>query len=227
MFYVVATPIGNLGDITLRALEVLKSVDVVVAEDTRVTKKLLTHFNIQVQTISYREQVHEAMTRKILKLLSEGKSLAFVTDAGTPGVSDPGTRLVHEIRANDFPIAPIPGSSAITTAISISGVNMANFVFLGFPPAKKGREKFFSEHFSDFNYPIVLYESPHRIDKTLANLNKNDKNIAKVQVFRELTKKFEEFFEGSIADVRAELLNNSKKSRGEFVLIVVPVSEEK
>lgn len=220
MFYVVATPIGNLQDITLRALETLRTVDIVAAEDTRVIKKLLAHFDIQVQVISYREQVHERATKGIIAALENGKSIALVTDAGTPGISDPGSRLVDAVRKAGQEIQVIPGASAVIAALSISGKDISQFTFLGFPPAKKGREKFFSE-IVDSELPVVIYESPHRLIKTLTNIDKSFEGKAHIQVFRELTKIFEEFTEGS-PDELMSFFEGSEKVRGEFVLVVFP-----
>jgi 16S rRNA (cytidine1402-2'-O)-methyltransferase len=193
-FYVVATPIGNMGDITLRAIEVLKSVDLILCEDTRQTKKLLDKYNIDRPTMSYHAQSKLAKTDKILKLLEEGKDLALVSDAGTPGISDPGAMLVAEIKENLKDIVlvvPIPGVSAVITALSASGLPTHEFTFLGFLPHKKGRETLFKE-IRESKRTMVFYESPHRILKTLESLQKfcPDK---KVCIARELTKIYEEF----------------------------------
>lgn len=193
-FYVVATPIGNMGDITLRAIEVLKSVDLILCEDTRQTKKLLDKYNIDRPTMSYHAQSKLAKTDKILKLLEEGKDLALVSDAGTPGISDPGAMLVAEIKENlkdSVLVVPIPGVSAVITALSASGLPTHEFTFLGFLPHKKGRETLFKE-IRESKRTMVFYESPHRILKTLESLQKfcPDK---KVCIARELTKIYEEF----------------------------------
>lgn len=218
MLYVVATPIGNLQDITLRALDTLRDVDVIAAEDTRVTKKLLTHFNITTSVISYREQVHQRVTAKILTLLASDKNVALVTDAGTPAISDPGSRLVAAVREAGHEIQVIPGASAIVSALSISGKDISQFSFFGFPPAKKGREKFFKE-IAASDLPVVIYESPHRLIKTLTNIDKTFEGKAHIQVFRELTKIFEEFSEGRPKEVM-DFFENSEKIRGEFVLLI-------
>jgi len=220
MFYVVGTPIGNLQDVTLRALETLRDVDVIAAEDTRVTKKLLSHFDISTPTISYREQVHQRVANKILSLLKEGKNVALVTDAGTPGISDPGERLVQVVRDAEYEIRVIPGVSAITAALSISGGDVSQFLFTGFPPVKKGREKFF-EKIAQSNAPVVIYESPHRLIKTLTNIDKTFEYKPRIQVFRELTKIFEEFVEGSPEEL-IDFFIGSEKIRGEFVLVIFP-----
>jgi 16S rRNA (cytidine1402-2'-O)-methyltransferase len=220
-FYVVATPIGNMGDITLRAIEVLKSVDLVLCEDTRQTKKLLDKYNIDRPTMSYHAQSKLAKTDKILKLLEDGKDLALVSDAGTPGISDPGAMLVAEIKENlkdSVSVVPIPGVSAVITALSASGLPTHEFTFLGFLPHKKGRETLFKE-IAEEKRTMVFYESPHRILKTLESLQKfcPDK---KVCIARELTKIYEEFKIGSPIELLEYLEKNKEKQRGEFTVIV-------
>ena len=216
--YIVATPIGNLNDITFRALEILQEVDFVFAEDTRVTKKLISHYNIQTPLMSYHQHSKESVRGKIFELLSEGKNLALVTDAGTPGVSDPGNELVAFLLDKNpaLRIVPIPGSSALTTLASIAGVPMDKFLFLGYPPHKKGRRKFFAEVVANL-HPVVFYESPHRIIKSLKELEALD-NILSVVIGRELTKQFETIYRGSIKLVLSKL--QQEKIRGEFVVIV-------
>ncbi|MFH1947548.1 MAG: 16S rRNA (cytidine(1402)-2'-O)-methyltransferase [Candidatus Magasanikbacteria bacterium] len=218
--YITATPIGNLGDITLRALETLKSVDFVLCEDTRVTQKLLNHYEIKTSTISYHQHSKDKKINEITKLLEEGKNLALVTDAGTPGISDPGNELINVIlsvsrRAQDDVIIPIPGPSAITTALSISGFNTSKFLFLGFPPRKKGRRKFFQE-VVDAKHTVAFYESCHRIKKTLKELSGVLDGNRQVCVCRELTKKFETIYRGNIN----ELEEMDIKEKGEFVVII-------
>lgn len=220
-FYVVATPIGNMGDITLRAIEVLKSVDLVLCEDTRQTKKLLDKYNINRPTMSYHAQSKLAKTDKILKLLEEGKDLALVSDAGTPGISDPGAILVAEIKENlkdSVSVVPIPGVSAVITALSASGLPTHEFTFLGFLPHKKGRETLFKE-IAEAKRTMVFYESPHRILKTLESLQKFCPH-KRVCIARELTKIYEEFKTGSPAEILEYLEKNKEKQRGEFTVIV-------
>lgn len=216
--YIVATPIGNLGDITLRALEILKSVDFILCEDTRVTKKLLDRYEIQTPTISYHEHSKLSKTEKIVELLEAGKNLALVSDAGTPGISDPGGKLIEYVRSwtPHIKIVPVPGASAVTAAASIAGISMDKFVFMGFPPAKKKRKKFFEEVVSS-KYPVIFYESPHRIMKSLAELVEISAG-AQVVVCRELTKKFETIYRGTVEEVLQKL--KSEKIRGEFVVVV-------
>mgnify|MGYP000144438329 CR=1 FL=1 len=216
--YVVGTPIGNLEDITMRAFQILKDVDFILCEDTRVTKKLLDHFDIQKPTISYHQHSNLQKIEDILGLLKDGKSLAVVSDAGTPGISDPGNQLVREVSDHlpEVSIIPIPGVSAVTALSSISGLPMDKFVFLGFPPQKKKRKKFFEEVVSS-SYPVVLYESPHRIQKTLQELKEIDSALY-IIVGRELTKKFETVYRGNIRDVIGQI--GPRAAKGEFALIV-------
>ncbi|MDD5071768.1 MAG: 16S rRNA (cytidine(1402)-2'-O)-methyltransferase [Patescibacteria group bacterium] len=172
MLYIVGTPIGNLEDISLRALRILGEVDFVLCEDTRVTKKLLEHYKIKTPTISYHQHSDLSKTDYILDLLGQGKDLALVADAGTPGISDPGGKLVQAVSekfGEDMKIESIPGPSAITAALSISGIPTDKFIFMGFPPHKKGRQTFLKK-IIESNYPVVVYESKHRIIKFLEEL---------------------------------------------------------
>ena len=216
--YIVATPIGNLGDITMRALKTLKEVDVVLAEDTRVTKKLLFHYNIQASLMSYHQHSKESVPEKVFQLLLEGKNLALVTDAGTPGISDPGNELVSFLfkKNPEIFVVPIPGASALTALASIAGIPMDRFLFLGFPPQKRGRKKFFKE-IVESSHPVIFYESPHRILKSLKELDELDPNLSLV-VGRELTKKFETVYRENITQVMKWL--QKEKPRGEFVVLV-------
>ncbi len=240
VLYIVATPIGNLEDITIRALKILASVDVILCEDTRMTKRLLTRHEINTATISYHAYSKLSKVEQIIQLLKEGKKLALVSDAGTPGISDPGAELVSiirrelvaEISDGSVKIESVPGPSALTASLSISGVPCANFIFLGFLPHKKGRETLFKEIVSS-QRTCVFYESPHRIMKTLESLNTHfefisssavgdylDKPNKKVTVCRELTKVFEEVVGGSAGVVLDYFSKNFDKVRGEFVVIV-------
>jgi len=228
ILYIVATPIGNLNDITLRALETFKSVDLILCEDTRVTKNLLDHFNISKPLLSYHHHSPETRIKEIKNLLAEGKNLALVTDAGTPGISDPGNLLISRIvRSNEIEsplgrgrggldaIVPIPGPSALISALSISGFPTDKFLFLGFPPHKNKRKKFFAE-VSNSECTTVFYESGHRILKCLGELKEILNPERKVVVCRELTKKFETIYRGTISEVVEQM----KDERGEFVAIV-------
>ncbi len=221
-FYIIATPIGNMEDITLRAIDTLKSVDLILCEDTRVTKKLLDRYEIKKPTMSYHAQSKLAKVDKIFELLEEGKNIALVSDAGTPGISDPGAMLVSKIKEtfgeDIVRVIPIPGVSAVITALSASGLPTHEFTFLGFLPHKKGRETLFKE-IAEAKRTMVFYESPHRILKTLESLAKfcPDK---KVCIARELTKIYEEFKTGSAEELLAYLTQNPLKQKGEFTVLV-------
>ncbi len=220
--YIVATPIGNLEDITLRALRILKEVDVILCEDTRVTRKLLNHYEIKKPLISYHAHSGVAKYDKIFELIEDNKKIALVSDAGTPTISDPGSRLVSEIRerfGNDVSIYGIPGASAVVTALSISGMDADSFVFLGFPPHKKGRKTFFDNLVKN-KYTTVFYESPHRILKALKSLEERLDEKTKVSVVRELTKIHEEVVEGTLNEIISHFEENKDTVRGEFVVIV-------
>lgn len=225
MLYIVATPIGNLQDITLRALEVLRDVDFVLAEDTRVTKKLFARHDITTPLKSYHHHSSEKKVAEIVAWLREGKRLALVTDAGTPGVSDPGNELIAEVLKSgiETDITPIPGPSAVTAAASVSGFPMNSFLFLGFPPAKKKRKKYF-QNVVQSDTPVVFYESSHRIVKSLKELrdeitdNQLSATNYKLFVARELTKMHETLYRGSIDSVIEQVENDSTK--GEFVVVV-------
>jgi len=227
-FYVVATPIGNLGDISQRALNVLREVDVILAEDTRTTKNLLNHFGIAKPIISYHQHSKISKTNEILAMLRDGKSLALVSDAGTPGISDPGGKLVEELShsprsALGVCIIPIPGPSAITAIASVAGFSMDRFLFLGFPPAKNKRQKFFEEVINS-KYPVIFYESCHRILKTLTELSvilrslQATEESRRIVVGRELTKKFETIYRGTTDEVIEKIKNDPQK--GEFVIAI-------
>lgn len=213
--YVIGTPIGNLGDITLRAIETLKSVDVVLCEDTRVTQKLLNHYEIKKKTLSYHSQSGMAKLDKILELLKEN-DLALVSDAGTPTISDPGSILVDAVRKEGVEVITIPGPSAVVSALSISGLPSSEFVFLGFLPHKKGRQTLFKE-IKEMKRTVVFYESPHRIIKTLESLKDVGKEVV---VAKELTKIHEEVISGSAEEILEYFESNKDKIRGEFVVMV-------
>lgn len=219
--YVVGTPIGNLEDITLRALRVLKEVDVILCEDTRVTKRLLEKYEIaDKKLIPYNERASGINADKVIALLEEGKSIALVSDAGTPGISDPGAILVQKVREAlpEVKIESIPGPSALTTALSIAGVPTHEFVFLGFLPHKKGRETLFKE-IAQSELAMIFYESPHRILKALESLQKFASN-KKVTIARELTKIHEQIISGTATELLSYLKTNPEKVRGEFVVLV-------
>ena len=221
--YVIGTPIGNLEDVTLRALRILKEVDIILCEDTRVTKRLLDEYEIiGKQLTTYNEERSGIKIEKIIELLKEDKKIALVSDAGTPGISDPGMLLVQKIREAlpDVKIESVPGPSALTTALSIAGIPISEFVFLGFLPHKKGRETLFKE-IAISERAMIFYESPHRILKTLESLQKFS-SAKKVTIARELTKIHEEVKNGTPAELLEFFKNNLEKVRGEFVVIVTP-----
>lgn len=216
--YIVSTPIGNLHDLSFRAIDVLKNVDLILCEDTRTTKKLLDHYEIKTSTLSYHQHSQLKKVEYIIQLLKNGKNLALVSDAGTPGISDPGNQLIaklSEVTSSIVEIVPIPGPSALIAAASISGLPMDKFVFMGFPPHKKKRKKFFEEAVGS-KHPVIFYESRHRIIKTLKELDiLGERNIV---VCRELTKKFETIYRGTIKEVLKKL--EKEEIRGEFVVII-------
>ena len=221
--YIVATPIGNLEDITFRAIRILKEVDYILCEDTRTTQVLLNKYDIKTKTMSYHAHSTDYKESAIINLLKGGKNLALVSDAGTPCISDPGVMLVSNIRKEfgiDAKVSPIPGPSALISALSASGVSSAGFVFLGFLPHKKGRVTLFKE-IGASDRVVVFYESTHRILKTLASLIEYAPK-SKVVIGREITKQFEEFVEGTPEEVLEYFTKNSDKQRGEFVVIVEP-----
>lgn len=220
--FIVATPIGNLGDITLRAIETLKNVDIILCEDTRVTKNLLNHYQINKPLTSYHQHTDEKKVKEIAKLLEEGKNLALVTDAGTPGISDPGNMLIKSVIlsvAKDpsmgIEVVPIPGPSAVVSALSISGFPTDKFIFMGFPPHKNKRQKFFKE-VAAAEYTVVFYESGHRIKKCLQELKENMDAGRGLVVCRELTKKFETIYRGTIN----QIIEQMQDERGEFVVVI-------
>ena len=219
---IVATPIGNLEDITLRALRTFKECDVIYAEDTRVISKLLARYDIKkpLQRLDAATELKKA--EEMIARLEAGENVVFVTDAGTPGISDPGARLIRHIRAN-MPVAnieAIPGPSALTAALSIAGIDVSEFTFLGFLPHKKGRQTALKK-IAESKIPVVLYESPHRILKLMAELASI--KAERVVIARELTKMHEEILEGAPSEL-ARRLEEKGAVRGEFVVIIKPRS---
>lgn len=219
-FYVVATPIGNLKDITFRAIEILRDADLILAEDTRVTKKLLNHYGIHTPVKRYDEHVGPKIYDEAAEALQNGKSIALVSDAGTPGISDPGARLIEFLRSRlpDLKVIPIPGPAALIAALSVSGVSADEFTFLGYPPHKKGRQTFFGKLKNIEVRPLVLYESPHRLQKTFAALLENFGPEKEIIVAKELTKIHEEIWRGAIALAKSHFA--LERGQGEFVLII-------
>jgi len=215
--FVVATPIGNLEDVTLRALRVLREVDLVACEDTRRTRALLTHFDIHKPTVSYYEHNKLARGRELLRELAGGRSIALVTDAGTPGISDPGILLVREARAHGVPVVPVPGPSALVTALSAAGLPADRFVFDGFLPVKPGKRLNRLKALRALETTVVLYESPHRIIATLGAIGEVYGEVELV-VARELTKQFEEIVTATTAAHLVRLA--ASEPRGEFTLVI-------
>ncbi len=219
--YIIGTPIGNLQDITLRALEVLGMVDLVICEDTRVTRRLLVRHRIEKPLTSFHAHSRGTKREEILRFLTGGKSVALVTDAGTPAISDPGASLLAEIRRrfkDKVRITPVPGPTAVAAALSVCGFPADSFVFAGFPPHKKGRSSFF-QRLSEITATAVLYESPHRILRTLTDIAHIHPD-RQCMVGRELTKQFETLYFGSIEEVCGELAR--EHVRGEFVVVLAP-----
>lgn len=215
--YLVATPIGNLEDITLRALRVLKECDVVAAEDTRYTGQLLKHFGISKPMLSYFQFNEAARSREIVERLQRGEKIALVTDAGTPGISDPGERVVKSALAAGCRVEPVPGACALVAALSASGLAADEFHFMGFLAHKSGQRRRQLEAVKEVPGTLVLYESPHRIMKLLAELAELYPE-RKVVLARELTKKFEEFKAGRAAELLVEM--EKRAAKGEFVVLV-------
>jgi 16S rRNA (cytidine1402-2'-O)-methyltransferase len=215
---VVATPIGNLEDITFRAVRVLKEADYILVEDTRVTGKLLKHYGIETKMKRYDAHASDKTNDDVLADLAAGKHLALVSDAGTPGVSDPGVFLVARARAAGVRIDAVPGASAVTAAFSIAGLPGNQFSFLGFVPQKKGRQSFFND-LELYEHPVMFFESTHRILKTLETLHEIYPGAA-VLLGRELTKMHEEMLQGTPAELLAGISATPVKQKGEFVVIV-------
>ena len=218
ILYVVATPIGNLGDMTFRAVDILNSVDLIACEDTRVTRKLLEHYDIKTKAITYHQHTRDDKAGEIIDEMKAGKNVAVVTDAGTPGMSDPGNKLVALAVENDIKIEPVPGASAVSAIVSVAGIDMQKFTFLAYPPHKKGRQTFFTR-VSESDLPVIYYDSVHRVVK---NLNLLQELMPETQIVlgRELTKMYEEIVRGDVSTVIEYFENNSDKIKGEFVVIV-------
>ncbi|MEI6597330.1 MAG: 16S rRNA (cytidine(1402)-2'-O)-methyltransferase, partial [bacterium] len=233
--YIVGTPIGNLEDISLRALRILGEVDFILCEDTRVTGKLLAHYKIKTPTISYHQHSSENKVNQVIEMLSAGKNLALVTDAGTPGISDPCGKLVQAVIekfGEDVKVESVPGPSAVTASLSISGMPTDKFIFMGFPPHKKGRQTFIRKIMVS-EWPVVVYESKHRIVHFLEELKKaalenieiNKKgeaeprpiNLTSVVVCRELSKMHETVYRGEIDRIIEKITASTNDQRGEFV----------
>jgi len=216
----VATPIGNLADITLRALEVLKSVAVVAAEDTRLTGRLLGHYGIETRMIPVHEHNEKRVAKQVLALLAEGKSLALVSDAGTPAISDPGAMLVAVVRAAGYPVSPVPGPNAAVAALSAAGSTAPHFLFYGFLPERSAARRKALAGISRLPYTLVFYEAPHRVAESVADLREVLGGSRHLVIARELTKLFETLHACTLAEAEAWFAADPNRRKGEFVLIV-------
>lgn len=225
--YVVATPVGNLGDISRRALEVLGSVDAVAAEDTRVTGQLLAHYGIAKRLIAVHEHNERRVVNQVLALLAAGRSLALTCDAGTPGISDPGAVVVAAARAAGFPVTPVPGANAAVAALSVSGITAPHFLFYGFLPAKAAARRRALALLARLPYTLVFHEAPHRVEECVADLRAALGGERRIVLARELTKLFESVHECTLAEAQAWLVADPKRRKGEFVLIVEGAGREK
>lgn len=225
--YVVATPIGNLKDITYRALETFKLVDLIASEDTRHTKGLLSHFSIEKKQFAVHQHNEKASAQKIIEYLKVGKNIALVSDAGTPNISDPGGLIVKEVSAAGFEIIPIPGVSAVTTAYSVSGMEHVSFYFHGFLPTTSSQRFKIFESLQSQSCPIIFYEAPHRIIKTLNDMANFFGSQQEIMVARELTKTFESIYRGKVSEVKAIIESDINFQKGEFVILVTPIHHEK
>lgn len=221
ILYIVPTPIGNLEDITLRAIRVLKEADLVLCEDTSVTQRLFQEYDIQTKTTVFYAQTGIKNIEKIMGLLNEGKTLALVSDAGTPTISDPGVLLVDKVRKElpQVKVVALPGASALTTALSASGITSSTFTFYGFMPHKKGRETLFKT-INESNHTSVFYESVHRIEKTLESLSAILDASRVIVIGRELTKLHEEVVRGTAEEIKEYFISHKDHVRGEFVVII-------
>ncbi len=222
MLYIVATPIGNLEDMTFRAARILKEVEYIFAEDTRVTRKLLQYYEISTKLDRYDEFTKMKRIPDMIKLLEEGKNIALVTDAGTPCISDPGYELVDAALKAGIQVSPIPGASALTAATSVAGISLRRFCFEGFLPKKKGRQTLF-KRLAEEERPVVLYESPFRLMRTLKDIEKYLGNRELV-IVREITKIYEEILRGKTRELLEKLENRTIK--GEIVLIIKGVNDD-
>jgi len=218
--YVVATPIGNLQDISLRALDVLKTVDAIAAEDTRHTSHLLSHFAIQKKLIAVHEHNEQKSAQLLLERLQSGESIALVTDAGTPGISDPGAIVVDVLREAGVNVVPVPGASAVIAALSASGIMATGFMFHGFLPASGSQRRKSLEDLKAYSCTLVFYEAPHRIIECVEDLAKVLGGERRVTIARELTKTFETFHRCALQDAKIWLESDPNQQRGEFVLLV-------
>ena len=217
--YITATPIGNLGDLTFRAKEILETVDLIACEDTRHSKILLNHYDIKKPLLSFHGHSGQAKINKIIAHLKGGDDVALISDAGTPGISDPGYVLIQAALDDGIEVIPIPGASAVITALCASGLPTDKFLYLGFLPVKKGRQTLFKK-IAESDYTVVFYESPHRLEKTINQLKEYLKPNTKITIAKELTKIYETFFRGTISDIEKKLPPG--KPKGEYVILINP-----
>ncbi|PIT10564.1 16S rRNA (cytidine(1402)-2'-O)-methyltransferase [Snodgrassella alvi] len=224
--YVVATPIGNLADLSFRALAILSRADLICAEDTRVTQQLLRAYGVSARLISVREQNEQSMAERIIAALAAGQVVAQVSDAGTPAVCDPGARLVTRVREAGYQVLPVAGSSAVMTALSVAGVTQSDFYFAGFLPAKSGERQQRLQDWREVSYPVVMFETPHRIIDTLAQmaLLYPQRNL---MLAREISKTHETYLCGTVAEIQKILHEDANQKRGEMVLVLHPAQVEK
>jgi 16S rRNA (cytidine1402-2'-O)-methyltransferase len=218
--YVIATPIGNLRDITLRALDVLAAVDVIAAEDTRTTAHLLRHYSITRKMMALHQHNESSTAMKIVNLLSRGEAVALVTDAGTPGISDPGAILVRQVREHGYKAVPIPGANAAVCALSVAGITTPHFLFYGFLPAGAGPRRRDLENLKSYPYTLIFYEAPHRILDCIADLEEMLGAQRQITIARELTKLFESIHTCALGDAIAWLQADPNRQKGEFVLLI-------
>ena len=224
--YVVATPIGNLADITLRALAVLQNADLICAEDTRVTARLLSAYGIQGRLVSVREHNERQMADKIITHLSDGLTVAQVSDAGTPAVCDPGAKLAERVREAGFRVIPVVGASAVMGALSAAGVTESDFYFNGFLPPKSGERQKLLAKWAQADFPVVMFETPHRIEAALSDMAALFPE-RRLTLAREITKTFETFLSGTVSEIQTALQADNDQIRGEMVLILHPARREK
>ncbi len=219
MLYIVPTPIWNLEDITYRAVKILKEVDIVACEDTRTSGILLKHYDIEATKISYHSHSGKYKSDKIISLLKEWKDIALISDAGTPGISDPGYALMQDVLAENLEVTALPGPSAVITALSASGMSSHHFLYLWFLPIKKWRQTLLTRLSENKTETVVIYESVHRIERTISDLENYFGPDHKMVVWRELTKKFEEYIRGTILEVSTYFKENPGKVKWEFVVL--------
>ena len=224
--YVVATPIGNLTDLSIHALAVLAKADLICAEDTRVTQQLLRAYGLSARLISVREQNEQSMAERVITALAAGEVVAQVSDAGTPAVCDPGARLAVRVREAGYKVLPVAGPSAVMAALSVAGVTESDFYFAGFLPAKKGEREQRLRQWLDSEFPVIMFETPHRIAATLAQM-KALYPQRQLMLAREISKAHETYISASVAEVQSAVQNDANQSRGEMVLVLHPAVKEK